>query len=121
MRRVPRSSPRSIRVLERNSYATEALREACRPAEYYRTMRSKGPSGSAATSSRHTPPDQVSAFRSGWHTAVGIAFLVLGLLVVVVDDVIRGVKVTLLPGGHSELHLLLGVAIAAYALEVVRS
>ncbi len=73
--------------------------------------------GPPAGSSRYTPPIKSVRLRPGWHKAMGVGFILIGAIVIVLNDVMRAAKVTLLPGGHSELYLLLGLAIAAYSLK----
>lgn len=65
-------------------------------------------------SSRYTPPVKSFRFRPGWHKTVGALIVVLGLAVVIMNDAMLGNSFTLLPGGHSGLYLVLGVAIAGY-------
>jgi hypothetical protein len=77
------------------------------------THTESGPAKPAA-SSRYTPPVKSFRFRPGWHKTVGALFVVLGLAVVILNDAMLGNSVTLLPGGHSELYLVLGVMIAGY-------
>ena len=67
-------------------------------------------------SSRYTPPVKSVRFRPDWHKAVGALVLVLGVALAVINDVMMfGVTTTLLPGGHQEVYLLLGMAIAGYS------
>lgn len=67
-------------------------------------------------SSRYTPPTKSTRFRPDWHKTVGALILVLGAAIAVLNDVmLLGAPTTLLPGGHTELYLVLGVAIAAYS------
>lgn len=67
-------------------------------------------------SSRYTPPIKSVRFRPDWHKAVGFVLLAIGISVVVLNDIVLlGAPVTLLPGGHSELYLILGVIIAGYS------
>lgn len=76
-------------------------------------IRSPGPATTApAASARYTPPNR-GVFRPGWHKLVGAASVVVGILVVVVNDGMYFIEATLLPGGHNELYLIVGLAIAA--------
>ncbi len=60
----------------------------------------------------HTPPAGV-VMRPGWHRIVGWAGVALGILVVILNDAMRfGEGLKLLPSGHSELYLMLGVSMA---------
>jgi hypothetical protein len=55
-------------------------------------------------------------YRPEWHKIVGALILVLGLAVIVLNDVmLLGASRSLLPGGHNELYLILGVVIAGYS------
>ena len=65
-------------------------------------------------SSRYTPPIKSFRLRPGWHRTVGGLIVALGLVVVILNDAMVGISITLLPGGHSELYLVLGIAIAGY-------
>ena len=65
-------------------------------------------------SSRYTPPVKSVRLRPGWHKTVGGLIVALGLAVVILNDAMLGNSITLLPGGHSELYLVLGVVIAGY-------
>lgn len=67
-------------------------------------------------SRRYTPPIRSVRVRPGWHKAVGFALVLVGLTVIVLNDVMRGGGVRLLPGGHSELYLALGLVIAGYSM-----
>lgn len=75
----------------------------------------QAPAPTPAPTSR-TTPKRVIRFRPGWHKAMGAALLLVGLAVVVLNDVMMlQPSVTLLPGGHSELYLIAGVGIAGYS------
>lgn len=77
-----------------------------------RAERSPSPSPSA----RYTPRVRSVRLRPDWHKVVGAVVLVVGIAVAVINDVmLLGATATLLPGGHSELYLLLGVAVAGYS------
>ena len=65
-------------------------------------------------SSRYTPPVKSFRLRPGWHKTVGALIVGVGLAVVILNEVMLLNSMTLLPGGHSELYLVLGVAIAGY-------
>lgn len=74
------------------------------------------PRPTPAKSSRYTPPMRSIRWRSGWHKTVGATILILGVAVAVLNDVmLLGASTTLLPGGHSELYLVLGIVIAGYS------
>lgn len=68
-----------------------------------------------APSPRYTPVRPVFRIRPTWQKVLGWALVAVGALIVVLNDVQWiGDGPTLLPGGHSEAYLLLGVAVAAY-------
>ncbi len=68
--------------------------------------------------SRYTPPARMVRVRPEWHRAVGWLCLVIGIAIAILNDVmlIGGLPV-LLPGGHNELYLVVGVATAAWSLQ----
>lgn len=79
--------------------------------------RSTGPAAPPPpASSRYTPPIRVIRERPGWHRTVGWLLLAVGVAVAVLNDamLLGGVPVVL-PGGHSELYLLFGIALAAFS------
>lgn len=51
-----------------------------------------------------------------WHRLVGWTTLILGVIVIVLNDLMRLADVRLLPGGHSEFYLLAGLLIAGQSL-----
>ena len=80
------------------------------------TKRTATPRKTPAASSRYTPPVKSVRFRPDWHKTVGALILVAGIAVVVLNDVILlGASRALLPGGHSEFYLMLGIGIAGYS------
>ncbi len=67
-------------------------------------------------SSRYTPPIKSVRLRPGWHKKVGALILVAGVVIAVLNDVmLLAPSTTVLPGGHSEFYLMLGIAIAGYS------
>ena len=69
-----------------------------------------------AASSRYTPPLKSVRFRPELHKLIGAVILVIGIAIVIVNDIVLlGASATLLPGGHTELYLMLGVVIAGYS------
>ena len=55
-------------------------------------------------------------FRPELHKLIGAVILVIGIAIVIVNDIVLlGASATLLPGGHTELYLMLGVVIAGYS------
>ncbi len=69
-----------------------------------------------AASSRYTPPLKSVRFRPEWHKLIGAVILVIGIAIVILNDIVLlGASATLLPGGHTELYLVLGVVIAGYS------
>lgn len=82
--------------------------------------RSKGPTQKSAeggaiqeASARYTPKQSYVVMRPGWHRIAGWIGVALGLLIVILNDVMRfGNDLRLLPFGHSELYLMFGMVIA---------
>lgn len=69
-----------------------------------------------APSSRYTPHVKSVRFRPDWHKVIGVGFLVIGIAIIILNDIVLlGASATLLPGGHTELYLILGVMIAGYS------
>ena len=107
---------------------TRALDESTVPAALRRSVAEerldapRSARGSAAVpvtpapTKRYTPPMRMIRFRPGWHKAVGAMVLVVGLTVIVLNDLkMLGAPRTVLPGGHTELYFMLGLAIAGYS------
>lgn len=92
---------------------TEVPRAAAPLLSERATRKESGPVKPVA-SSRYTPPVKSFRLRPGWHKTVGALFVALGLAVVILNDAMLGISFTLLPGGHSELYLVLGIVIAGY-------
>lgn len=65
------------------------------------------------TAGRYTAPQRHIRLRPDWHRWVGWVIVGVGIVVAVLNDVTPFVGTNLVPGGHSELYLLLAVAIAA--------
>lgn len=71
-----------------------------------------GPSA-PGPSARYTPPAPQYRLRPRWHRVAGWLGIVLGIVIAAANDLmLMGDDLTLLPGGHSELYLLLGIAVA---------
>lgn len=95
------------------------------PHDPHAVPRAAGPSarnkqndrGSVAppASSRYTPPIKFVRVRPDWHKTVGMLILGSGIAIIVLNEVMLLNSITLLPGGHSELYLALGVVVAGYA------
>ena len=68
-----------------------------------------------AASGRYTPPVTQFRIRPGWHRVVGVAELVIGVAIVVINYVDYA-DLRILPGGHNELYFLLGMFIAGGAM-----
>ena len=67
-----------------------------------------------AASDRYTPKKPEFRLRPGWHRVAGWLGVLLGIAVVAGNDVMLVLEdFTLLPGGHSELYLFVGIGIAA--------
>ena len=63
------------------------------------------------------PPRSGLSYRAGWrppwHRAVGWTLIAIGVAIAVLND-LAWVDVELLPGGHTELYLLLGLLVAGF-------
>lgn len=79
----------------------------------------KGPSKKRLTSEERAEVVQAAVegkrkiyppFRA-WHRPVGLGMLVTGILIAVVND-LAFFDIEVMPGGHSELYLILGVLVA---------
>lgn len=67
----------------------------------------------ADSSGRYTAPAPAYRLRPGWHRLAGWLGVVAGVAIAAVNDLmLMGEDMVLLPGGHTELYLLLGVAVA---------
>ena len=69
---------------------------------------------SAPTESpRYTPPKASYRIRPRWHRVAGWAGVTLGVLIAIANDtMLIADHLTLLPFGHQELYLILGVLVA---------
>lgn len=81
-----------------------------RPAAARRTTRSA--TAAVPSTGRVTPKAPAPYFRPEWHRPIGWFIVALGLLVVIVND-LAYFDIELMPGGHSELYLFLGIGVAA--------
>lgn len=64
-------------------------------------------------SARYTPPTPQYRLRPRWHRIAGWLGVALGIVIAAANDVmLMGDDLTLLPGGHNEVYLLLGIAVA---------
>ena len=62
---------------------------------------------------RYTPPQPAYRIRPSWHRVAGWVGVAIGVLVIILNDTMwLTPSVTLLPFGHNELYLILGLAIA---------
>lgn len=67
-------------------------------------------------SARFTPATQTYRVRPKWHRVAGWGGVLFGILLAAVNDLmLMGEDVRLLPGGHSELYLMLGISVAGGA------
>lgn len=66
-------------------------------------------------SARYSPPKQDYVVRPSWHRKAGWFGVALGLVIVVLNDAMLFGDLVLLPFGHSELYLLLGVVLAGWS------
>ena len=95
------------------------------PAARPRPAPAKRPIGSAtaqarapaSTPARVTAAKPVKRFRPPSHLVVGIVLLAAGVAVAAVNDamLLGGVPTWLLPGGHNEGYLVLGLGLAAWS------
>lgn len=68
-------------------------------------------------SSRYTPRQRSVRLRPGWHKTIGLILVAVGFTIVILNIMMGGGSdLTLLPGGHNELYLFLGLAVAAYSM-----
>ena len=82
---------------------TKRIRPAAQvPTEAAPTRR--GVSKTAAPSKKLYPPYR------GWHRPLGWLLVAFGILIVIVND-LAFVDINIMPGGHNELYLILGVAV----------
>ena len=73
--------------------------------------RAASPEQSAEPSPRYTPKKPTYRLRPPWHRFAGWFGVALGLAVIVANDAMFVVEKTLLPGGHTEAYLLLGLLV----------
>ena len=71
-----------------------------------------------APTNRYTPPRRPTVrLRPGWHKTLGLALVVGGFTIVILNILMGGGSdLVLLPGGHNELYLLLGLTMAASSM-----
>lgn len=72
-----------------------------------------GASPQVEATARYTPPIPAVRFRPTSHKVLGWSLVALGIVLGVVNDLTR-FGPNLLPGGHSELYLVLAVSVAAF-------
>lgn len=66
-------------------------------------------------SARYTPSRPAFRIRPTAHKVLGWSLVALGIVIAVLNDVQwASSRLTLLPGGHSELYLMLALAVAAF-------
>ena len=69
--------------------------------------------GAPEASARYTPPTPQYRLRPRWHRFAGWLGVAVGIVIAAVNDLmLMGDDLTLLPGGHNEGYLLLGIAVA---------
>lgn len=78
-----------------------------------RVARARSPVRQPAASSRYTPPSKPVRVRPRWHRLAGWIGVAVGILIAVLNDTMLVISATLLPVGHSEGWLLLGLSVAA--------
>ena len=72
------------------------------------------PASTPAPSSRYTPKQPTYRLRPGWHRWAGWGGVGAGVAIAASNDAMLMTDgLTLLPGGHSELYLLLGMGVVA--------
>ena len=99
----------------RGSRVTPSKRTQAAPVEGPAAGAARGPDRDAAApaaSGRYTPPRPAHRLRPTWHRVVGWLGVALGLVIIVSNDAMLFVQTTLLPWGHSDLYLMLGLAVA---------
>ena len=65
-------------------------------------------------SPRYTPSRPAFRIRPSWHKVLGWTFVALGVVIAVVNDIQwASRRMMVLPGGHSELYLVLAFLVAA--------
>lgn len=75
---------------------------------------SGGSSSAPAPSARYTPPTPAYRLRPSWHRVVGWIILAIGIAIIALNDLmLMGDDLVLLPFGHMELYLFLGIAVSA--------
>lgn len=110
-----RVTPRGTRPGDpKNARGPGPVRKVVRRAEAPATDAPDGEAPPRATSrtTPRTPPAGV-VVRPRWHRIVGWVGLALGVLIVILNDVMLfGEGLSLLPFGHSEFYLILGLLVA---------
>ena len=84
-------------------------------ASFRRPSGVQGQSASTKTPAptRYTPPKADYRIRPPWHRVAGRLGIALGMAIAIANDAMIFVEgLTLLPMGHQELYLLLGVAVS---------
>ena len=72
----------------------------------------KRPTAPVASSPRYTPRQKRPfGFRPEWHKPLGWAIVLLGIAIAVVND-LAVFDIRVMPGGHSELYLVLALLVA---------
>lgn len=84
-----------------------------RSASAPRPLATGGRRNAPEASARYSPPANDYTVRPRWHRVAGWLGLGLGALVAILNDaMLLGEDLVLLPFGHSELYLFLGVLVA---------
>lgn len=111
---MSRRKPTSGRVTPKGSQpgAPDQLR---RSPSAPRPMRTKGREAPEA-SARYSPPANDYTVRPRWHRVAGWLGVGIGAIIAILNDaMLLGDDLVLLPFGHSELYLLLGVLVAGWS------
>lgn len=73
----------------------------------------QAPADAAAPSARYIPPiNNRGPFRPTWHKVTGALLILVGVSVFVLNDA-EWFGIHVMPGGHNELYVVLGIAVAA--------
>lgn len=109
-----RRNPTSGRVTPKGTRPEQASRQRHRQSGP-RPLRTRGTPEPGA-SSRYSPPAKEYTVRPRWHRIAGWTGVGIGAGIAILNDaMLLGEDLVLLPFGHSELYLLLGVVVAGWS------
>lgn len=106
---MPRRDPDAWREI--------AFRRAGRPDR--RTPRQDTTADAQSESSRYTPKRGQVRFRPRWHRFAGWLGLIVGVLDLIMNDAMLLTGLTLLPFGHKEAWLLVGIVVAGLSTRLL--